>query len=93
MVADKTEDQLADFIDKNASMIQVDYSKLDFPSLLGNVSSSKRTKVVIRNTFLKLLKSFGVFERDHSESYCTSLCIPYMSYRAQMSPILSPSDL
>ena len=36
MVADKSEDQLAEFIDKNASMIQVDYSKLDFPSLLGN---------------------------------------------------------
>ena len=37
MVNDKTDDELATFIDNTASMIQVDYGKLDFPSLLGIV--------------------------------------------------------
>ena len=37
MVADKSDDELAKFIDQNASMILVDYGKLDFPSLLGKI--------------------------------------------------------
>lgn len=41
MVGDKTNDELAIFIDNTASKIQVDYGKLDFPSLLGTVCLSR----------------------------------------------------
>ena len=37
MVADKSDDELAMFIDQHASMVLVDYGKLDFPSLLGTI--------------------------------------------------------
>ena len=51
MLEGQTEDRLADFIDSNAHRVLIDYTKLDFPSLMVYLCQRRGTKKYIGDMF------------------------------------------